>query len=81
MQDSRELPYQDLSDALTEMKAKGRFREALLVLDTCQAESAGTVLTTPGVAMVGSSRTGESSYSTDVDPAVRFVLECNVCPS
>jgi hypothetical protein len=71
LQDSTELPYLDLGDALQEAKDKGRFREALVVLDTCQAASAADAIVVPGVAVVGSSRVGENSYSTDVDMQVR----------
>ena len=36
-QDTQELMAADVADALAQMAAKGRYRELLLVVETCQA--------------------------------------------
>ncbi|MES1916695.1 MAG: hypothetical protein MHM6MM_008492 [Cercozoa sp. M6MM] len=61
--DKEELQSADLAHALTQMKHYQRFRELLFVADTCQAESLYRQFSVPGVVAIGSSRTGENSYS------------------
>lgn len=73
-QDATELSAHDLADAVEEMHAKGRFREALMLFDTCEAESLGAAIRTPGVASVGSSRTGQNAYSHSQDPQLALPL-------
>ena len=53
----------DIADALEQMKAKGRFRELLFIVDTCQAATLFEGFRTPDVVAVGSSLRSESSYS------------------
>ena len=53
----------DIADALAQMKAKGRFRELLFIVDTCQAATLFEGFRTPDVVAVGSSLRSESSYS------------------
>lgn len=36
-QDTQELMAQDVADAIQQMHEKGRYRELLLVVETCQA--------------------------------------------
>lgn len=36
-QDTQELMAQDVADAIQQMYEKGRYRELLLVVETCQA--------------------------------------------
>ena len=53
----------DIADALAQMKAKGRFKELLFIIDTCQAATLFEGFRTPDVVAVGSSLRSESSYS------------------
>lgn len=62
--DGSKLTAQMLGSALADMKAAQRFRRALVVVDTCRAETMGqALLDAPDVAFVGSSRADESAYS------------------
>ncbi|KAI3924644.1 hypothetical protein MKX01_009514 [Papaver californicum] len=54
-QDSEELQSHDLADAVKQMKEKLRFKELLIMLHS------------PGVLAIGSSMTGENSYSHHLD--------------
>ena len=53
----------DIADALEQMKAKGRFKELIFIVDTCQAATLFEGFRTPDVVAVGSSLRSESSYS------------------
>ncbi|KAF7131779.1 hypothetical protein RHSIM_Rhsim09G0040000 [Rhododendron simsii] len=48
-QDSGELQSHDLADAVKQMKEKGRFKEQLIMVDTCQASTLFSQLHSPGV--------------------------------
>ncbi|KAH9260297.1 hypothetical protein BASA81_001467 [Batrachochytrium salamandrivorans] len=62
--DTTTMSSPDIAAAVAQMKQKGRFRELLFVVDTCQA---GTLfedfVAIPDVVAIGSSVRGESSYS------------------
>lgn len=62
--DTSTMSSPDIAAAVAQMKQKGRFRELLFVVDTCQA---GTLFedfaAIPDVVAIGSSVRGESSYS------------------
>lgn len=62
--DTTTMSTRDITDAVAQMKEKGRFREMLFVVDTCQA---GTLFegfdAIKDVVAIGSSVRGESSYS------------------
>jgi glycosylphosphatidylinositol transamidase (GPIT) subunit GPI8 len=45
---------------------EGRFAKLLILLDTCQAATMGSYITTPGVFFLGSSKQGENSYALHV---------------
>lgn len=65
--DQQELTASDLGDALLQMWLQGRYGEALILVDTCQASTLNTELRSPGVIAAGSSGLGENSYSRDTD--------------
>ena len=72
-QDVDELSSTELRAALWEMRAKGRYRQLLLVLDTCEAQSmfVAPEFDVPDVIAVGSSSVGENSYAYGIDDEVR----------
>ncbi|KAK9705594.1 hypothetical protein RND81_07G068900 [Saponaria officinalis] len=69
-QDSEELQSHDLADAVKQMKEKRRFKELLIMVDTCQAATLFNQLESPGVLAIGSSLKGENSYSHHLDSDV-----------
>lgn len=69
-QDSEELQSHDLADAVKQMKEKRRFKELLIMVDTCQAATLFSQLHSPGVLAIGSSKKGENSYSHHLDSDV-----------
>ncbi|GAB2233924.1 hypothetical protein Drorol1_Dr00003154 [Drosera rotundifolia] len=69
-QDSEELQSHDLADAVKQMKEKHRFKELLIMVDTCQAATLFSQLDSPGVLAIGSSMKGENSYSHHLDSDV-----------
>ncbi|XP_073526357.1 putative GPI-anchor transamidase [Phyllobates terribilis] len=69
-QDSEELQSHDLADAVKQMKEKRRFKELLIMVDTCQAATLFNQLQSPGVLAIGSSMKGENSYSHHLDSDV-----------
>ncbi|XP_052208365.1 uncharacterized protein LOC127812085 isoform X2 [Diospyros lotus] len=69
-QDSEELQSHDLADAVKQMKEKSRFKELLIMVDTCQAATLFSQLRSPGVLAIGSSMKGENSYSHHLDSDV-----------
>ncbi|BBH06725.1 Peptidase C13 family [Prunus dulcis] len=69
-QDSEELQSHDLADAVKQMKEKHRFKELLIMVDTCQAATLFSQLQSPGVLAIGSSMKGENSYSHHLDSDV-----------
>ncbi|KAK7304134.1 hypothetical protein RJT34_15206 [Clitoria ternatea] len=69
-QDKEELQSHDLADAVKQMKEKRRFKELLIMVDTCQASTLFSQLQSPGVLTIGSSMKGENSYSHHLDSNV-----------
>ncbi|XWS58383.1 hypothetical protein CRYUN_Cryun08bG0029600 [Craigia yunnanensis] len=69
-QDSEELQSHDLADVVKQMKEKHRFKELLIMVDTCQAATLFNQLQSPGVLAIGSSMKGENSYSHHLDSDV-----------
>jgi glycosylphosphatidylinositol transamidase (GPIT) subunit GPI8 len=61
--DSDELSAEEIGYALKEMELKGRYREILLIADTCQASTLAGKVTSSRVITIGSSGKGENSYS------------------
>ncbi|KAJ0962435.1 hypothetical protein J5N97_030263 [Dioscorea zingiberensis] len=66
-QDNEELQSHDLADVVKQMKEKHRFKELLIMVDTCQAVTLFSQLQSPGVLAIGSSKKGENSYSHHLD--------------
>lgn len=62
-QDQQEVTSTDIADAFAQMAAKGRYRELLLMADTCQAATLANDLYSPRVIALGSSALGEPSWS------------------
>ena len=58
-----EVSSHDLSNALNQMWKQKRYKEILFVSDTCQAASMFSLLKSPNIYGIASSKTGESSYS------------------
>ncbi|KAK9705588.1 hypothetical protein RND81_07G068500 [Saponaria officinalis] len=69
-QDSEELQSHDLADTVKQMKEKRRFKELLIMVDTCQDATLFNQLESPGVLAIGSSLKGENSYSHHLDSHV-----------
>lgn len=55
------------ADAVEQMWEKRRYHELFFMIDTCQAGSMTEALYSPNVLAVGSSKTGENSYSVSRD--------------
>jgi Peptidase C13 family len=67
--DEEELLASDLRRLVLDMK--GRYKEILIIADTCQAFTLGKYLNdTENVMLIGSALEGESSYSHHSDPAL-----------
>lgn len=69
-QDSEEIQSRDLADAFAQMHEKRRYKELLVMVDTCQAATLHSQLYSPGILAVGSSLKGENSYSHHLDADV-----------
>ena len=67
-QDKEILSSRDLADAFEQMRVQKRFNEIFFIADTCQAESMLAKITTQGIFGLGTSKTGQSSYSHTYDP-------------
>jgi phosphatidylinositol glycan class K len=61
--DVEEISSADVAHALQEMWDKGRYKEILLLVDTCQAATLANDITAPNIITVSSSRIGENSYA------------------
>ncbi|CAK9862911.1 unnamed protein product [Sphagnum jensenii] len=69
-QDAEEIQSRDLADAFAQMHEKRRYKELLVMVDTCQAATLHSQLYSPSVLAVGSSLKGENSYSHHLDADV-----------
>ncbi|KAK5133621.1 glycosylphosphatidylinositol anchor biosynthesis [Meristemomyces frigidus] len=69
-QDAEEISSHDLADAFAQMHEKGRYRELLFMIDTCQANTMYTEFYSPGIVATGSSAKDQSSYSHHADQDV-----------
>ncbi|KAK9919498.1 hypothetical protein M0R45_028089 [Rubus argutus] len=59
--------YEVTVENFLRMKEKHRFKELLIMVDTCQAATLFSQLQSPGVLAIGSSMKGENSYSYHLD--------------
>ena len=66
-QDAEEIGSHDLADAFAQMWAKGRYREVLFMIDTCQANTMYSRFYSPNIIATGSSEVDQSSYSHHAD--------------
>ena len=70
VRDNQELTSQDLADALRQMHAKGRYKEILLMVESCEASTLIELIDAPGIIATGSSIRGEMSFSYSNDYAM-----------
>ena len=68
--DSEELGSPELGAAISTMHARGRYKELLLLLDTCQAATMTEHIVAPNVLSLASCERGENSYAMHGDPAI-----------
>lgn len=68
--DKTEMAAEDFAHALEEGRASGRWGEALLLFDTCQAATLTEALRSPGLIALVSSVRGENSYAHGHDRSV-----------
>lgn len=61
--DTQELDAVALASMLDAMHQQRKYRQLLIVMDTCQAVTMGSYLQAPNVTLLASSRRGENSYS------------------
>ncbi|KAL9650755.1 hypothetical protein ABK040_001808 [Willaertia magna] len=73
-QDQEEINSADIADVIQQMFERKRFRELLMVVDTCQAGSLFTKLYTPNVIAIGSSSQGQNSYSHHADSDIGVAI-------
>ena len=66
-QDIEEVTSEEIARAVSEMHRRQRYREILIVADTCQAFTLGDHLTSPNAFVVASSLRDESSYAHHAD--------------
>jgi phosphatidylinositol glycan class K len=64
----------DLSDALETMRTQQRFKEMLVLVDTCQAATIPEPFLTPRVTSISSSLRGENSYASAYDDFIGQAL-------
>jgi GPI-anchor transamidase subunit K len=64
----------DLSDALETMRTQQRFKEMLVLVDTCQAATIPEPFHTPRVTSISSSLRGENSYASAYDDFIGQAL-------
>ena len=82
-QDQEELTSAELGDALAAMREQGRYKELLMIAETCQAESLHSQLRSPGLLSIASSKIGAISLShlTCVTQCIRHDVAFNAWPS
>ena len=68
--DKEELSSREIADAFSQMYLKGRYKEILFIVDTCQAESMSSQLYSPNIIGIGSSRIGQDSLSHHGDSSI-----------
>lgn len=62
-QDIEEITADEIASTLSEMHQRRKYKQVLVVADTCQAFTLGDAITAPNVMVIGSSLRGESSYA------------------
>ncbi|PHJ20136.1 peptidase c13 family protein [Cystoisospora suis] len=69
-QDWEEVSGEDLASSIAQMKEQRRFKQLLLIAETCQGSSLLDAVYTPDVLGIASSAIGESSYSHHSDSSL-----------
>lgn len=69
-QDKDELTSIEVADAFEQMHQKRRYNEILFIVDTCQAESMSSLLYSPNIIGIGSSKIGQDSLSHHGDSSI-----------
>jgi len=78
--DVEEMGAEDVARIINDMAVRRRYKEMLVFIDTCQAETIFELITAPRVTVVSSSQRGENSYASStnssigVPPSDRFTL-------
>ncbi|GIL77306.1 hypothetical protein Vretifemale_6785 [Volvox reticuliferus] len=72
--DVEELLAQDLADALAQMAEKGRYRELLMIVETCEAATLLQRVSAPNVITIASSQKEQQSLSFKSDPELGLSL-------
>jgi phosphatidylinositol glycan class K len=62
-QDSQELSAIDIGNCFRDMEVNKRYREVLFIIDTCQASTLTSYITSSSVITIASSKKGENSFS------------------
>lgn len=62
-QDFEEITSKEIGEIFSEMHQRGRYKQLLFFMDTCQAETMLVDLKAPNVITISSSVKGQSSYS------------------
>ncbi|RYG97586.1 hypothetical protein EON65_52630, partial [archaeon] len=68
--DLQELDANDFGELISRLHAQHKYRQLLILLDTCQAASMAAHLTAPAVTFLASSQVGENSYALHVNAAL-----------
>ena len=61
--DQEEISAQDVGYTFSEMRLKKRYKEVLLLIETCQASTLANYITAPRITTIASSAKGQNSYS------------------
>ena len=72
--DNQELSAQNLALTFEEMHIKGRYKDILFILDTCQASTMSNYITSPHIATLASSAKGENSYAYNTDESLGVAI-------
>ena len=62
-QDYEEISAHEIAHGIQEMHMKKRFKNMMLVVDTCQASTLSSLISTPNVISLSSSKKDENSYA------------------
>jgi glycosylphosphatidylinositol transamidase (GPIT) subunit GPI8 len=72
--DKEELASHDLAVSFQLAKEKGKFKNALVIFDTCQASTLYEPFNTSGIVFLASSFRGQNSYAVGYDPTIGMSL-------
>lgn len=69
-QDKGELSSLEVADAFEQMYQKRRYHEIMFIVDTCQAESMSSLISSPNIIGIGSSKVGQDSLAHHGDSTI-----------